>query len=64
MTEELKFFRDDIPFKKYLTDGNSKILKNQNLQPNHSLNFSSYLGMFLYSCILERQFSVIRTHQL
>ena len=36
-----RIFCGNIIFEKYLTDSNSKVLKNQNLQLRHSLDFSN-----------------------
>ena len=41
MTEKLDIFCGNINFEKYLTDGNSKVLMNQNLQLKYSLYFSN-----------------------
>ena len=36
-----RIFCSNIVFEKYLTDGNTNVLKNQNLQPKYSLDFSN-----------------------
>ena len=59
-----RIFGSNIIFEKYLTDDNTKVLKNQNLQLKYSLDFSNYLDAYLYSCYLGRQFCKIVTHQL
>ena len=64
MTEKLEIFHSNIVFEKHLTDGNAKVLKNQNLQLKYSLDFSNYLYAYLYSCNLGGQFCKITIHQL
>ena len=61
MTEKLEFFCDNIIFERYLTKGNAKVLKNQNLQLKYSFDFSNYIDTYLYLCNLGRQFCKI-TH--
>ena len=41
MTEKLEIFYSNIIFEKYLTNSNSKVLMNQNLQLKYSLDFSN-----------------------
>ena len=56
MARKTKFFHDNIIFKNYFADNNTKVLGNQNLQLVYNVDFNNYLDAYLYSYNLENNF--------
>ena len=49
MVRKTENFRDNIVFKDYLANNNSKVLGNQNLQLMYDFNFNNYLDVYICS---------------
>ena len=62
MARKTKKFCDNIIFKNYLTDSNTKVLGNQNLQLMYNFDFSNYLDAYLYLYNLEKNYFVKSLH--
>ena len=64
MARKTKILCDNIIFKNYFADDNTKVFGNQNLKLVYNFDFNNYLDVYLYSYNLEKQFCKIPTHQL
>ena len=64
MARKTLIFHDNIVFKNYFANNNTKLVRNQNLQLMYNFDFNNYLDAYLYSYNLEKQFCKIPTHQL
>ena len=56
MARKTKIFCNNIVFKNYFADNNTKVLGNQNLQLMYNFDFNNYLDAYLYSYNLENNF--------
>ena len=54
MARKTKIFHDNIIFKNYFANNNTKVLGNQNLQLMYNFDFNNYLDIYLYSYNLEK----------
>ena len=64
MARKTENFHNNIIFKNYFADNNSKVLGNQNLQLMYDFDFNNYLDVYLCSHNLEKHFCKIPKHQL
>ena len=64
MARKTEKFCDNIIFKNYFANNNSKVLGNQNPQLMYNCDLSNYLDMYLCSHNLEKHFCRIQIHQL
>ena len=64
MARETENFCNNIIFKNYFADNNSKVLGNQNPQLMYHFDFNNYLDAYLSSHNLEKHFCRIPKHQL
>ena len=59
MARKTKIFHDNIIFKNYFADNNTKVFGNQNLQLMYNFDLNNYVDTYLYSYNLEKQFCKI-----
>ena len=64
MAKKTENFCNNIIFKNYFANNNSKVLGNQNLQLMYDFDFNNYLDVYLCSHNLEKHFCRIPKHQL
>ena len=64
MARKTEIFFDNIIFKNYFANNNSKVLGNQNPQLMYDFDFNNYLDAYLCSHNLEKHFYRIPKHQL